>query len=79
MVSPGAMARRGEIDPEGELTKRAAIRDLVLGVALLGAGVVTGGSTLDGQADGLDYVFDSLALGWIAWALLRLVRRPKAS
>lgn len=65
------------VDASAELTRRAAIRDLVIGAALLGLGLVTGGSTLDGRADGIDYVFDGLALGWIAWGLVRLVRRPR--
>jgi len=69
---------KSEVDPADELTRRAAIRDIVLGAALLGVGLLTGGSTLDGRADGIDYVFDGLALGWIAWGLVRLVRRPRA-
>lgn len=72
------MAKAEAIDPSAELDKRAAIRDLLLGAALLGVGLVTGGSTLDGRADGIDYVFDGLALGWIAWGLVRLARRPRA-
>jgi hypothetical protein len=73
------MSQPDEVDPSTELTRRAAIRDLVIGAALLGLGLVTGGSTLDGRADGIDYVFDGLALGWIAWALVRLARRPRGA
>lgn len=62
-----------------ELTHRAAVRDLLFGLGLLGVGVLTGGSALDGDADRLDYAFDALALLWIAWAVFRLVRpRPAA-
>jgi hypothetical protein len=71
------MPHEDVVDASAELNRRAAIRDLVIGAALLGLGLVTGGSTLDGRADGIDYVFDGLALGWIAWGLVRLVRRPR--
>ena len=70
------MAHDDAVDPSAELTRRAAIRDLIMGAALIGLGLLTGGSTLDGQADGIDYVFDGLALGLIAWGLARLARRP---
>ena len=71
------MPHEDVVDASAELNRRAAIRDLVIGAALLGLGLVTGGSTLDGRADGIDYVFDGLALGWIAWGLVRLVRGPR--
>lgn len=69
---------KSEVDPADELTRRAAIRDIVLGAALLGVGLLTGGSTLDGRADGIDYVFDGLALGWIARGRRTSRTRPHA-
>lgn len=67
------MAARSD-DPARELGRAAAVRDLVAGLALIGLGVLVGGTSLDGQGDGFDHAFDTLALFWIAWALVRLVR-----
>jgi hypothetical protein len=73
------VSAEGRSQAERELHRRAAVRDLVAGAALLGVGWLVGGSSFDGSADGLDYAFDGLAALWIGWALLRLARPPKAA
>jgi hypothetical protein len=69
--------RAGEIDPERERTHTAGLRDVLAGLALLALGHVATGSTLDWRADALDYVFDGLALAWIAWGALRIAVRAR--
>lgn len=66
------MAKAREVDPDREGTNSAALRDLLAGVALLALALAVGGSSLDGRADALDYVFDGLAIAWISWGGLRL-------
>lgn len=60
-------------DPDREHGRGAALRDILAGAALIGVGLVTGGSTLDGDFDGVDVFFDVLGGAWIAWGLVRLV------
>ncbi len=57
-----------------ERSRGAALRDLAAGGALLGLGLVTGGSSLRGSLDGVDLFFDALALAWIGWGAFRLIR-----
>lgn len=64
-------------DPDAEaardLGRGAAIRDVVAGATLLGIGVVSGGASWLGDADGVDVAFDVLGVAWIAWGLGRLI------
>ncbi len=59
-------------DPQRERANGAALRDALAGALLLGLGVATGGSILDGRADALDYVFDGLGIAWLCWGAVRL-------
>lgn len=59
-------------EPEREHGLGPALRDVLAGVALLGLGLWTGGSTLDGDFDRLDVFFDALAALWILWGVARL-------
>ncbi len=61
-----------------ERTNAAAIRDVLAGAALLAFGLIVGGSALGGRGDGVDYVFDALAAGWIGWGVVRLVLNARA-
>jgi hypothetical protein len=58
-----------------ERRANAAIRDILAGAALLALGLLTRSSSLDGGADGIDYLFDAIGLFWIGWGVFRLVRR----
>lgn len=71
------MARTHDANGDRERTHTAALRDVVAGVVLLAIGLATGGSVLDGRADALDYVFDGLAITWIAWGALRLAMHAR--
>lgn len=75
MTRSSPTTQSSEPGPHPELTRRAGVRDLLLGLGLLGVGVITGGSALAGGADRLDYAFDGLALLLIGWGLFRLLRR----
>lgn len=68
---------RTDDDPAREATPAAALRDVVAGALLLALGLVTGTSVLDGRADAIDYVFDGLGVGWIAWGALRFAIRSR--
>jgi hypothetical protein len=72
------VSRTDRAQPERELDRGAAIRDLMAGLMLFGLGVQLGGSSLASEPDAMDYGFDVLAALWISWALLRLAR-PRIS
>lgn len=61
-----------EIDPHREGARAAALRDVAAGAVLLALGLLTGGSSFDGRADAIDYVFDALAIAWVTWGAVRL-------
>lgn len=67
---------RAKPSPELEQGRRAAVRDLLAGLGLLGLGALVGGTSLTGRGDGVDVAFDLLAGAWIGWGLFRL-RRPR--
>jgi hypothetical protein len=66
-------------DPARERRPRAGVRDVIAGAVLLAIGVVTGATSLDGGADGIDYVFDALGTFWIVWGIYRLVSHKRVA
>lgn len=63
-----------EPEPERELSRSAGVRDVVLGLILIGVGLVTRGTALDGDADRIDWFFDGLGVLLVLWGLFRVVR-----
>lgn len=63
-----------DVDPTREHALNPAVRDLVAGAVLLGLGLWTGGSSLVGDFDRLDVLFDVLGGVWMLWGLIRIVR-----
>lgn len=67
------MTTRSESDPGRELDLGPALRDVAAGAALIGIGLLTGGSSFDGHdLDRLDVVFDALGGLWMLWGLARV-------
>lgn len=69
------MAADPKADPARELELGPALRDVLLGAAILALGWITGGSAFDADRDRLDVFFDVLGGALLLWGLARLALR----
>ena len=55
-----------------EAKRSAGVRDLLGGLALIGVGLLMGGSVFTGNADAIDWIFDGLGTFWACKGLYQI-------